>query len=493
MVRKGFSYIYFSLILLLFSGIFSIVNALPVPGLEDHRKSKKVEKHLTPEEKKKAVEMLSNISLVFIDVAAEVKPAVVNINTDILLKSDSPTTEDDSSSDFFYNPNLPRKTKGLGSGFIITEDGYILTNFHVIKNADKIKVRLEDKREYDAKVIGTDEQSDIAVIKIEEKNLTFAKLGDSDKINVGEWVIAVGSPFSFDFTVTAGIISAIKRTGVSSGRYENFIQTDAAINPGNSGGPLVNLKGEVIGINTAIVSKSGGFEGLGFAIPINFAKDILPQLIDYGEMKHGMIGVSVQSLDRELAKKYGLKENYGVIISEVYPDSPASESGLKQGDIILKVNEKEVDSPTSLIYLIGSVKINEKVNLTIFSDNKKSNVQVKVIEQEHEKHQASSDKVVGLVSDSKLGIDVDNINEKLRTQFNIPKMINGVVILEIKKDSITKSSDIKKGDVIAEINRTKIKDVNDYVNKIGQANIKNGILLLIKREGASKYIVIQKD
>ncbi|MCK4667078.1 DegQ family serine endoprotease [Candidatus Dependentiae bacterium] len=493
MGKKGFGYICLSLIFLLLSGIFSIVNASPMRGLEDHWKLPKEEKRLTIEDREKAIEILSNISLVFIDVAAEVKPVVVNINTDILLKSTSPTTEDDSPSDFFYNPNLPRKTKGLGSGFIITEDGYILTNFHVIKNANKIKVRLEDKREYDAKVIGTDEQSDIAVIKIEEKNLSFAKLGDSDKINVGEWVIAVGSPFSFDFTVTAGIISAIKRTGVSSGRYENFIQTDAAINPGNSGGPLVNLKGEVIGINTAIVSKSGGFEGLGFAIPINFAKDILPQLIDSGEMKHGMIGVSVQPLDPELAKKYGLKENYGVIVNEVYPGSPASESGLKKGDIILKVNDKKVDSPTSLIYLIGSVKINEKVNLTIFSDNKKSTLQVKVIEQEHENHYISTDKVVGLVSDSKLGIDVDDINEKLRLQFNIPKMIKGVVVIEINKDSITKSADLKKGDVIVEINRSKIKDVNDYVNKIGQASLKNGILLLIKREGASKYIVIQRE
>lgn len=446
-------------------------------------------------EKKEAINQLTNISKIFIEVAAEVKPAVVNINTEINIGGKTPGRDmpgfDDPFFDFFFNPNVPRKSKGLGSGFIISEDGYILTNYHVIKNAEKINVRLSDKREYDAKLIGTDEQSDIAVIKIEDNNLPTVKLGNSDKIQVGEWVIAVGSPFSFDFSVTAGIISALSRSGVTGARYENYIQTDAAINPGNSGGPLVNLNGEVVGINTAIVSRSGGFQGLGFAIPINFAKEILPQLIEHGQVKHGMIGISVQPLDKELAEKFKLKTNNGVIINEVFNDTPAQKSGLKTGDIILSVNDSPVDSPNDLIYKIGIVPVGEKVDLDIFREGKNLKLSVEVIERDEQVFSTGSIKG-DKYKDPKLGITVANIDEELAERFSIPATVTGVVVISIKNDSPVRGTGLTEGDVIAEIDRKSVSDISDYKKASSHAELANGVLLLIKHQGISKYIVITK-
>ncbi|HDS09055.1 MAG TPA: Do family serine endopeptidase, partial [Firmicutes bacterium] len=446
---------------------------------------------LTPEEKREALDQLSTISRVFVEVAAEVKPAVVNISTESSIQSKIPFDTGDPFFDFYFNPNQPRRSQGFGSGFIINKEGFILTNYHVIQNADKIRVRLSDKREFEAKLIGSDEQSDIALIKIEGENLPVARLGDSDRVQVGEWVIAVGSPFSFDFTVTAGIISAIKRSGVTGARYENYIQTDAAINPGNSGGPLVNLNGEVIGINTAIVSRSGGFQGLGFAIPINFVKALIPQLQEHGKVKHGVVGISIQPLDKELARKFGLKENSGVIITEIYKNSPAEQAGLNVGDIILELNSKTVDSVNTFIFEMGMATIGEKVELTVFRNNRKEKITVEVIEMEKILFQDTG-KGGDSVSDNDLGITVSNITEGLVKKFNLSSTARGVVVTEIEKNSIVRTAGLRVGSVIVEINRKKINNIDDYKREMTQGDLENGILFLIIDRNITQYTIIQK-
>ncbi|MDD3626848.1 MAG: Do family serine endopeptidase [bacterium] len=488
-----FSRTYFSLPVILL--ILLVLHFFPfstfASGLSENLNESKTltSQKLSAEEKKEAIDQLSVISKVFVEVAAEVKPAVVNINTETTISGNLPSNSDDPYFDFYFNPNQPRKSQGLGSGFIINNEGLILTNYHVIQDAKTISVRLSDQREFEAKLIGSDEQSDVALIKIEGENLPVAKLGDSDKVQVGEWVIAVGSPFSFEFTVTAGIISAMKRSGVTGARFENYIQTDAAINPGNSGGPLVNLNGEVIGINTAIVSRSGGFQGLGFAIPINFVKAIIPQLQDYGEVKHGVIGVAVQPLDKDLAKKYNIPENNGVIISEVYKDSPAEKEGLVKGDIILEVNSRKIDSVNSFIFEIGMILIGAKAEMKVFHEGQEKQVSVEVAPAESVIFQeAGKDSV----TDKELGLTVSNITETLAKQYKISPGIKGVVIIELKSNSVAGKSELKEGNIITEINRKKINNVEDYKKEISKANIKNGILFLINKDNSSEYIILEQ-
>jgi len=278
---------------------------------------------------------------------------------------------------------MPRKfqQRGQGSGFIISKDGYILINNHVVGDADLIKVKLSDGREFKAKVIGTDPQSDVAVIKIDATNLPVLRLGDSDKLEVGEWVIAIGNPFGLSQTVTVGVVSAKGRSRIGINDYEDFIQTDAAINPGNSGGPLVNIHGEAVGMNTAIFSRSGGYMGIGFAIPINMAKAIKDQLLKKGKVTRGWLGVVIQDIDEELAKSFGLEKTEGVLIAEVSEGSPAEKAGLKQGDIILRLNGKKVDDLGELRNKIALTAPGTKVKLEVLRENKRRTIQVTIGEQ----------------------------------------------------------------------------------------------------------------
>lgn len=324
----------------------------------------------------------------FVKVAEKVKPSVVNISTVHVIKGRrsfgfQPFGEDPFFRDFFENffgqiPRSDLKQSSLGSGVIIDKKGYILTNFHVIKDADQIAVKLSDKHELKGKVVGTDPKTDLAVIKIDSReDLLTATFGDSDKLKVGEWAIAIGNPFGLDQTVTVGVISATGRAEVGVAAYENFIQTDASINPGNSGGPLLNIKGEVIGINTAIVSSG---QGIGFAIPVNMAKGIVNQLVSKGKVSRGWLGVAIQPLTQQLAESFGLKDVQGALISSVNPGGPAEKTGLQQGDIILKYDNIKVSDYRHLRRLVAETEADKTVNLTIWRNKKEINLQAKITE-----------------------------------------------------------------------------------------------------------------
>jgi serine protease Do len=330
------------------------------------------------------LEALKRTSKAFSKVAKSASPAVVFVKVEKTIERDGNLRFHNDPFDLFndeffrrfFAPRRPEQRKkkyremGQGSGFIISKDGYILTNNHVIGDADKIMVKMYDKRELEAEVVGTDPRSDVAVIKIKESNLPFLSLGNSDLLDVGEWVIAIGNPFGLIETVTVGVISAKGRSTLGLADYENFLQTDAAINPGNSGGPLINLEGKVIGINTAIFSRSGGYMGIGFAIPINMAKKIKDQLIKTGKVTRGYLGIVIQELTEDIADSFALKNDKGLIVAEVSEDSPADKAGLKQGDIILKLNGDRVEGIGPFRNKISMTPPGTKVNLNIYRDGK---------------------------------------------------------------------------------------------------------------------------
>jgi len=343
--------------------------------------------------------VLKQLDDAFIQVAEKVKPAVVNISStkkEVVSSSDGsqemdPFFKNHPFKDFFGDEFFKRFKKGpgegkgiqpqgMGSGVIVSPEGLILTNAHVVKDADEIKVTVSDKRSYDAKVVGIDVESDIAVVKIDATGLPIATLGDSGKLQVGEIVFAIGNPFGLNRTVTSGIVSATGRTNVGIIDYEDFIQTDAAINPGNSGGPLVNIDGEVIGINTAIASRSGGYQGIGFAIPSSSAKLIMDDLVKEGKVKRGLLGVNIQDMNEALSKSFGRKDSEGALVSQVVEGSPAEKAGVKAGDIILKFNDNVVKGAAHLKNLVGKEKPGASANMSVYRDNKTLEIPVKIAE-----------------------------------------------------------------------------------------------------------------
>ena len=368
--------------------------------------------------------------------------------------------------DFFPQYNVPEEKEyersGMGSGVIITRDGYILTNNHVVENADKIKVILSDKREFDAEIKGRDPETDIAVIKIGAKGLPAAKLGDSDKAKVGEWVIAIGNPFGLQHTVTAGIISATGRSNIGITRYEDFIQTDASINPGNSGGPLVNLDGEVIGINTAIFTNTRGYTlasaGVGFAIPINMAQKIMEQLIEKGKVTRGWLGVTIQDLNKELAEALGLKQTAGVVIRQVQVDSPADRAGLKSNDIILKIDGKKTETTKHLIQTITELIPGNEIEIVILRDGKEFTKTAKIVEKQSFEVAEAPDTTE---SQEKLGLEVKELTAELAKQYNL-KNETGVVITKVTPNSLAERAELRAGDLVIKINGHTIKNMDDY-------------------------------
>ena len=325
---------------------------------------------------KESVELLTRIGQATAEIVDAVRPAVVNIATTHTVKLQGgaePFFNDPFFRHFFgdrYKAPRERKSSGLGSGVIVAADGYILTANHVIQGADEIKVTLSDKREFKGKIIGSDAMTDVAVIKIEAKDLPSIKMGDSNKLRVGETVLAVGSPYGLNQTVTMGIVSAVGRANMGIADYEDFIQTDAAINPGNSGGALVNVRGELVGINTAIFSTSGGYQGIGFAVPTSMAKAAMDSLIQKGKVVRGWLGVSIQSLTPELAKQFQLKDDKGVLVGEVVEDSPAEKGGLQRGDVIIEVQGKKVEDPNQIRNMVAGVEPGHEIEIKILRDNK---------------------------------------------------------------------------------------------------------------------------
>ena len=446
-----------------------------------------------PKISKESIELLSKAGQAMAEVVAATKPAVVNISTTRTIKAPgipSPFFDDPFFRRFFGDEfghlRKPREHKqaSLGSGVIVDREGYILTNNHVIKDADEIRVRLSDKREFTGKVIGTDPKTDLAVIKINSDHLPVIKWGDSDALRVGETVIAIGNPFGLTQTVTSGIVSATGRANVGIADYEDFIQTDAAINPGNSGGALINVKGELVGINTAIFSTSGGYQGIGFAIPSNMAKVVMENLIKKGKVIRGWLGVVIQPITPELAKQFGLKEEKGVLIGDVVEDGPAEKAGIQRGDVIIEYDGKEVSEPTVLRNMVANTQPGKEVKVKIIREGKEKTIQVTIAELP-----AQMQKVPGRADNLLRGVIVQNLTPDLRKELNIPKRITGVVVSDMEEGSPAEGV-LSANDVIMEINRKRINNVKDFENIVSKIKPDQDILLLIFRNGSAIYVTL---
>ncbi|MCS7164606.1 MAG: DegQ family serine endoprotease [Thermodesulfovibrio sp.] len=428
----------------------------------------------------------------FAEIVKAVSPSVVNISTTRTVQS-PPTLEDlfEFLPPFGNSHGKRWKEMSMGSGVIVSSDGYLLTNYHVVEQAEEIKVTLYDRRTFRATLIGADPKTDLAVIKINAKDLPVAPWGDSDKLRVGDFVLAIGNPYGLTHTVTMGIISATGRADVGIADYEDFIQTDAAINPGNSGGPLVNIKGEIIGINTAIFSKTGGYQGIGFAVPSNMARVIKDSLIKEGRVIRGWIGVMVQDLTAELAEKFGLKEPTGVIVTDVTKQSPAYKAGLRRGDIILEYDGKVITESAILKNLVAQSKIGSVVNLKIFRDGEiyKTTVTIAQLSSEHFQETKMFKKTTGKFENPFKGLSVIDLDPSMAKQIGADPEDKGVVIYKIEPGSPADVTGLRKGDLIMEIERQKIMSASDF-QRVIQRISRPDVLVLINRGGKKFYMIL---
>jgi len=464
----------------LISGLIFSLN----PGLSSHSYAQ------DSKVSEQSIDILTKTGQAMAEIAEAVKPAIVNISTTrtIKIQGRDQFLDDPFFKRFFgdqFKMPKERKTAGLGSGVIVSSDGYILTNYHVIKDADEIKVLLSDKRDFKGKVIGTDPKTEIAVIKIEATNLPTIKWGDSNRLKVGEIVLAIGNPYGLNQTVTMGIVSAVGRANVGIAEYEDFIQTDAAINPGNSGGAMVNVKGELVGINTAIFSTSGGYQGIGLAIPSDMAKDVMDSLIAKGKVVRGWLGVSVQSITPELAKQFNLKEEKGALVGDVVEESPAEKAGIQRGDIITSYEGKKIDEPYQLRNMVANTSPGKEVELTIVREITTKTIKVTISEQPAEVQKLSKGEYDNLLR----GVTVQNLTPEIYKQLNLPKKLKGVVVSEIDEESPAVMV-LVQGDIIQEINRKKITSTRDYENIVAKIKPEEDILLLVFRNGSSIYITL---
>ena len=413
-----------------------------------------------------------------------VTPAVVNIATSGTVRiQQNPLLNDPFFQHFFDMPSQPRerKTQSLGSGVIVdAKNGYIITNNHVIDKADVIKVTLRNGESYEATLIGTDPESDVAIIQIKAKNITAIPFANSEQLSVGDFAIAIGNPFGLGQTVTSGIISAMERSGLGIEGYENFIQTDASINPGNSGGALVNLRGELIGINTAIFSKSGGNIGIGFAIPINMANDIMQQLISHGEVKRGRLGAQAQNLTQQLAEAFNIPFRRGAVISHVDKDSPADRAGLKPGDIVTELNGKSVRNADSLRNTLGLLRIGQTVTMKVLRDNKTLTLTAKVAITETVKESIKGEKLNRHLS----GTELQNIQPDSK----LYGRIEGVVISSVEPGSPAARTGLRRGDIITSANRKNIKNINELQLAIAKSK---SLLINVRRGSGSLFLFLQ--
>ena len=431
--------------------------------------------------------------LSFSDLSERVKPAVVNISTSKTYKGrgnfGAPFGGSPFGDDFFdrFFGDMPRrefKQRSLGSGFIVSPDGYIFTNNHVVEQADKILVKISDGKEYEAKVIGTDANTDIALIKIKPDNgLPVAQIGDSEKVRVGEWVIAIGNPFGLDATVTAGIVSAKGRV-IGAGPYDNFIQTDASINPGNSGGPLFNMEGKVIGINTAIVAQG---QGIGFAIPINMAKSIMADLKTKGKVTRGWMGISVQDISDDIAKNLNHKNKSGALVSDVFKGDPADKAGIKVGDIITEINGKPIKDTHELLLTIATLQVGQKMNVKAIRDGREMTFQVTVAERKDNVAVAAEKSGKG----QQFGIAAQDITAEMARQLGIAR--NGVIVTEVQGGSPADEVGIQPQDIIVQVNRIKISSMKDFNREITKAAEKKSVTLLIKRGRSSFFVALRTE
>ncbi|MFI5395525.1 MAG: DegQ family serine endoprotease [Candidatus Binatia bacterium] len=434
----------------------------------------------------------------FAGIVRAVKPAVVNVSTTQTVRSrgvpgfgpEGPPGPQDPFFQFFrhFSPEMPRSftQRSLGSGVIIDEDGYIVTNAHVVKNADKIVVKLDDKREFDARRVGVDEKVDVALLKIASPHdLTVASLGDSDTLQVGDWVLAIGNPFGLSETVTAGIVSALGRV-IGQGPYDNFIQTDASINPGNSGGPLIDAQAKVVGINAAIFSQSGGSIGIGFAIPINAVKGIVEQLKEHGKVIRGWLGVSIQNVTPALARSFGLKKAQGALVADVTPDGPAARAGLQRGDIIINYDGTDIDEAHQLPALVAEAKIGKTVSITVLRQGEKLTLHASVAEVPATTTAAPE----APEAQQSWGLTVSNITPGVARELGL-QSTKGVVITDVDPDSPAGNAGLQPGDVITQADRQPVRNVRDYRKAIAGKGTE--LLLLVNRQGQSYFVALRRS
>lgn len=446
----------------------------------------------------------------FADLAEQLMPSVVNISATRVVeaRSQSPMPfqfpPGSPFEDFFKEFNQqqsPQKQKStaLGSGFVISEDGIVITNNHVIQGSEGIVVRFTNKKEYEAKLIGTDPVSDLAVLKIQSKDkFKPVTLADSNKARVGDWVLAIGNPFGLGGTVTAGIISAINRD-INMGRYDNFIQTDASINQGNSGGPLFNMEGEVVGINTAIFSRSGGSVGIGFAIPSSFAKKVIDQLTTYGETRRGWLGVRIQEVTKEIADSLGMKKPMGALVADVNPNSPAKKAGVKDGDVIIEFNGIKIDTMRKLPKVVGESPVGKSATFKVWRNKKilTKTIILGRLEDTDEFKKKSKTKKVEKKKDillKSLGAKVRNITDQDISTRELKPGVTGVIIQEIQSDGKLSESSLRVGDIIIGLQNTKVKNVTDFESKLKKL-IKSGntslLLTVIDSKNRRRYVGVK--
>ncbi len=441
----------------------------------------------------------------FTGIVEEAKDSVVNISTSKKIKSSSlkkqfdvPDFPDGSPfgelfKKFFDHDQFgykDRKTSSLGSGFIISKDGYVLTNHHVIDGADEVIVRLNNRDEYDASVVGSDKDSDIALLKIDGKNLPTLKYGSSNSLKVGEWVLAIGSPFGFDHTVTAGIVSA-KGRSLPSDNYVPFIQTDVAINPGNSGGPLFNMEGEVIGINSQIYSRSGGFMGLSFAIPIEMAVDVADQIKNTGKVSRGWLGVLIQDVTRELAESFGMSNPHGALVAKVMEDSPAEQAGIQVGDVIVQFNDKKVTRSSSLPPIVGRTPVGKYSTVTVIRNKSKKTLRVKIAQLPTDITQVKADTEDQEESKkSALGVSVKALDKNTKRKM---KVESGVQVVEIDESGSASQAGIRLGDVISMIDNQSITSVSEFESVTDELESGKSVAVLIHRSNGPVFLAIKPE
>ncbi len=436
-----------------------------------------------------------DLSRTFVGIAKQVKPAVVNIDTVEEVKRSS--SRQDSPAPFFdFGDGGPRRQKGTGSGVIISADGYILTNNHVAGSASKLKVKLTDGRSFTAKLVGADPETDLAVIKIDAQDLPFAKLGDSERVEQGEWVIALGSPFGLSQTMTAGIVSALGRELGAQAQFTKFIQTDASINPGNSGGPLVNMNGEVIGINAMIYSRSGASEGIGFAIPSSLASKVYSQLVQNGRVTRAFIGIFPAEITPAIARSVNYKGTEGALVRDLSKaDGPAAKAGIRSGDIITEIDGKAIKSPSHLVETVADLPIGKAVKVKFVRDGVEQTTNVILSERPKQGDSTAEPEDNGEEGEDdggKLGMSITGMTPEIATQLKL-KVTHGVVVQSVQADSPAAEAGLRRGDVIHRINGKPITSRQDWFREIGALKGDKEIALQIERGGQFDFVTITLD
>ena len=436
----------------------------------------------------------------FADIAKRVTPTVVNITVSKQPAVPMSGLPFDPMKEFFGTPGTPGfpprhdqgpmpDLRGAGSGVIVSSDGYVLTNNHVVEDAKQITVTLPDKREFSGTVVGLDPQTDLAVIKLEADNLPFVPWGDSSSLQVGEYVLAVGNPFGLNSTVTLGIVSALGRGGMGITQYEDFIQTDAAINPGNSGGALVNTRGELVGINTAIFSRSGGYQGVGFAVPTKLAKPIYTSLVKTGSVVRGFLGVGIQALTSDLANSFNLDKAQGALVTNVMPGSPADQAGIQRGDVIVEYEGQIVEDPRMLQGQVVGTVVGSQISLVVMREGQKVTLRPVIREQNEPTKVARAH---SMKHDGPLaGVAVQDLDSRMAQQLGITEEVSGVVVMEVTPGSYADRAGLVQGDVISEINRTAVRSEKDFVRVVSNLEKQKDAVVFIHRGKGALYLTVK--